>query len=313
MATTHTTATTGRRPTDRFRQTERTFWRHYGLTPTEHMVAVGSPSTRLRVLEVGSGPPVIFVHGTGGSGAYFAPLIAQLDDLRCMVIDRPGWGLSEPLDFTGRDYPAVVSGLLRDTLDHLGVDQADAVGGSIGNTWVLRLAQAHPARVKRMVWLGGFPRQELGPPPFIRLLASPLGRVIARLAEREPVMRRQLAGLGHGATVASGAMDAYLDWRTVEARETHFMRHERSMIKALLNRQGFVDGVAVDDDELAGLRHPTLLVYGTNDPLGSVELWQRAIDRIPHGTLHVVHAGGHLPWYDDPTDVGAAVSSFLNI
>ena len=311
MATTHPSPTTKRRPTEQYRQAERTFWRHYGLTPEEHVLAVGSPAARLRVQEVGSGPPVIFVHGTGGSGAYFAPLIAQLDGLRCLVIDRPGWGLSDPIDFAGRDYPTLVAGLLRDALDHLNVEHADAVGGSIGNTWVLRLAQAQPARVKRLVWLGGFPTLALPVPPFIRLLASPLGRVIARLAEREPVMRKQLAGLGHGNTVKSGAMDTYLRWRTVEARETHFMRHERAMIEAVLNRQGFVDGVAVDDDDLAGLRQPTLLVYGTADPVGSAELWQRTTERLPHGTLHTVDGGGHLPWYDDPDDVGSAVSAFL--
>lgn len=310
MATTHPSATT-QHPTEHYRQGEREFWRHYGLEPSEHVITVGSPSSRLRVQEVGSGPPVIFVHGTGGSGAYFAPLIAQLDGVRCLVIDRPGWGLSEPIDFAGRDYAALVAGLLRDALDRLGVEQVDAVGGSIGNTWVLRLAQAHPARVKRLVWLGGFPRSELGVPPFIRLLASPLGRVIARLAEREPIMRKQLAGLGHDATVRSGAMDAYLHWRTAEARETHFLRHERAMIQAVLNRQGFADGVAVDDEELAGLRHPALLVHGTADPVGSTKLWQRTIDCLPHGTLHTVDGGGHLPWYDNPDDVGSAVNSFL--
>ena len=90
------------------------------------------------------------------------------------------------------------------------------------------------------------------------------------------------------------------------------MRHERKMVKALLNRQGFVNGVAVDNDELAELRQPTLLVYGANDPVGSAELWQRTLDRIPHGTLHVVQGAGPLPWYDNPTGVGPAVSSFLN-
>jgi pimeloyl-ACP methyl ester carboxylesterase len=45
--------------------------------------------------------------------------------------------------------------------------------------------------------------------------------------------------------------------------------------------------------------------------VGSVELWQQAVDRIPQGSLYVVQRAGHLPWYDDPVDVGSTVSYFL--
>ena len=130
--------------TERYRRAERAFWDHHGLAPAERFVKVGSPPVRLRVQELGSGPPVLFVHGTGGPGAYFAPLLAELQGLRCLVLDRPGWGLSAPVDYSGRPYRTVVAELLRQTLDALGIDRACLVGGSIGNLWALRLAQAHP-------------------------------------------------------------------------------------------------------------------------------------------------------------------------
>ncbi|HET9007697.1 MAG TPA: hypothetical protein VFQ04_13350, partial [Actinomycetes bacterium] len=82
---------------ERYRRAERAFWRSYGLAPAERFVEVGSPPVRLRVQELGSGPPVLFVHGTGGPGAYFAPLLRELQGLRCLVLDRPGWGLSAPV------------------------------------------------------------------------------------------------------------------------------------------------------------------------------------------------------------------------
>jgi hypothetical protein len=88
--------------TERYRRAERAFWETYGLAPTERVVTVGSPPVRLRVQELGSGEPVLFVNGTGGPGAYFAPLLAELPGLRCLVLDRPGWGLSAPVDFSGR-------------------------------------------------------------------------------------------------------------------------------------------------------------------------------------------------------------------
>ena len=82
--------------------------------------------------EVGSGEPVLFINGTGGPGAYFAPLLAALRGFRCLVLDRPGWGLSDPVDYSRAAYRTVVAELLRDAQDALGVDRACVVGGSIG-------------------------------------------------------------------------------------------------------------------------------------------------------------------------------------
>jgi len=104
---------------ERYRRAERAFWDSYGLAPAERFVEVGSPPARLRVQELGSGAPVLFVNGTGGPGAYFAPLLRELHRFRCLVLDRPGWGLSSPVDFSGRPYRTVTSELLRQTLDAL--------------------------------------------------------------------------------------------------------------------------------------------------------------------------------------------------
>ena len=55
--------------TARFLDAERKLWAHYGLAPRELFVEVESPPCRLRVLEIGSGEPVLMVHGTVGPGA----------------------------------------------------------------------------------------------------------------------------------------------------------------------------------------------------------------------------------------------------
>ena len=50
---------------ERYRRAERAFWDSYGLAPAERFVEVGPPPARLRVQELGSGAPVLFVNGTG--------------------------------------------------------------------------------------------------------------------------------------------------------------------------------------------------------------------------------------------------------
>jgi pimeloyl-ACP methyl ester carboxylesterase len=298
---------------ERYRRAERAFWDSYGLAPAERFVEVGSPPTRLRVQELGSGAPVLFVNGTGGPGAYFAPLLRELHRFRCLVLDRPGWGLSSPVDFSGRPYRTVTAELLRQTLDALGLDRVQAVGGSIGNLWVLRLAQAHPSRVERLVLLGAGPlTSDTGVPPFIRLLRTPLGKLITVVPENRRMLGRQLGALGHATGGDAGQIPkAFIDWHLAMSRETDWARHERDMVRAIVGRHGYLPGLVLTNAEIAGIEQPTLMVYGTADPIGSIASWRRFTGRLPRGELEVVEGGGHLVWYSDPGRVGACVAQFL--
>ena len=53
------------------------------------------------------------------------------------------------------------------------------------------------------------------------------------------------------------------------------------------------------------------MVYGTSDPVGSVDIWKRAMGQIPRAELHLVDGGGHMNWFDDPNQVGGRVGHFL--
>jgi pimeloyl-ACP methyl ester carboxylesterase len=298
---------------ERYRKAEQQFWDAYGLRPTEREVRVGGSDARLRVQEVGTGDAVVFVHGTGGSGAYFAPLLAELPGFRRIVIDRPGWGSSDPVDFCARDHATIVVETLRSVLDDVGADRVHLVGASIGDLWALRYALADPARVGRLVLLGGGPiSPEVQVPPFIRLLRSPIGRLIVRLPERPGTLRKQLAGMGHGASLAAGRIpDHFIDWHGAMTRETDWGRNEREMVRCIVGRRGFADGLVPTTTEVAGLRSPTLMVFGSKDTVGDPALWRRFVTGLPDGTLEVVDDGGHLVWYDDPKAVGERVDRFL--
>ena len=296
----------------RYLEAERRLWNHYGLSPVDRSVDLASG--HLRVQEVGSGEPVVFIHGTGGSGAYFAPLLRELHGFRCIVIDRPGWGLSASLDYSRRPYATIAADVLRETLDALGVERAHFVGASIGDLWALRFALTHPSRVSRLVLLGGGPIADgVAVPGFIRLLRSPIGQIIIRLPENPGMLRKQLAGFGHAASLrAERIPDAFIDWHVASSKYTDWMRHERDMVRAIVDRHGFVDGLVPDADrEVARLHQPTLMVFGTADPTGSVDIWRRFIGHIPEAELELVESGGHLVWYDDPEGVGRRVRGFL--
>jgi pimeloyl-ACP methyl ester carboxylesterase len=81
----------------RYREAERRLWASVGVTPTEQRVRLERTGLTVRVQEVGQGLAVVLVHGASNSGTSWAGLVAGLDGFRCLLLDRPGCGLSDPL------------------------------------------------------------------------------------------------------------------------------------------------------------------------------------------------------------------------
>jgi pimeloyl-ACP methyl ester carboxylesterase len=50
------------------------------------------------VIEAGAGDPLVMLHPGGTSAFLFLPLIERLTGLRAIAVDRPGFGLSDPIN-----------------------------------------------------------------------------------------------------------------------------------------------------------------------------------------------------------------------
>lgn len=295
----------------RYRDAESALWHAYGIQPAERWIELSDPAVRVRVVEAGSGDPVLMIPGTGGTGPYWAPLVRELTEHRCLMMDRPGWGLSSPVDYTADGYRSAVVRILSGLLDALELPRVDVVGASIGALWALRLAQAQPSRVGKVVLLGGSPNQNVAIPTFIKLLRSPLGALMVRIPMKAGMLRKQLAALGHSAALERGAMEDFIAWRLAFQRDTRSLHHERDMVRAIVGPGGFRPGITFEEGELADLPHPALMVFGTEDPTGSADVWRAFMDGLPHGELQLVPDAGHTPWWDSPSEVARHVRGFL--
>jgi len=299
--------------TDHYRQVERAMWNRFGLDPVERFVELAAPRLRLRLrlLEVGTGEPLLFVHGTAGPGAWPA-LIRELEGFRCLILDRPGWGLSSALDYSKHDYATVTASVLRGVLDGLGIDRASVIANSIGTVWALRVAAQHPSLVSHLVLLGGGPIvPEVHVPGIIRLIASPVGAVMVRLPDSPGRVRSILRHGGHEASLDAGHLDEFIKWRAALGRDTASMHNERAMIRALVRGTAWRPGLTFEDAELGAIQQPTLFVHGTADPTGSVELWRRVMGLLPNGRLEVVDDASHEPWIEDPGGIASQIRRFV--
>ena len=237
---------------DRYRQAERAVWEHYGLRPSERFVDIAEPAARIRVVEVGSGPPLFVAHGTFGGGPSIAALVKEIPNRRFLLMDRPGFGLSSPITFRAETFGSTIADIQRATLNAIGVEKVDVVGHSIGALFALRLAFHHPERVGRVILLGAGPLvQDAGVPAPIRIVGSPLGPLMLRVMRGRRAVRSMIAGSGHGSALADGRIPGeILDWRVSVNRETELMQHEREMVRAIVDGSRYREGVTFSDREV---------------------------------------------------------------
>jgi pimeloyl-ACP methyl ester carboxylesterase len=300
-----------------YRAAERCLWNVVGVMPSERRVRLPRIDVEVRVQEVGEGSPVLFVHGGPNTGTKWAPLVAHLFGFRCLLVDRPGTGLSDPLPrrLDVADVLAFADTFVADVLDAVAVDRAHVVASSLGGFIALRSAASDPDRFDRMVQLS-CPAMAPGMrvPPFLRLATLPaVGRVVRRLPPSRRANRAAMRQMGHGTTIDAAAMPpGYEDWYHAMQRHTDTVRHDGNLIAEAATWRGFDQRLTLDDAILGAVRAPTLFVWGDEDGFGGPEIGRTIVDQMPNAELDVVPGAGHLPWLDRPDAVAARVTAWLD-
>lgn len=297
----------------RYRAAELAGWRADGAEPAERYIVVPGHGIRVRVLEVGEGPPVLFVHGLPASGSIWAPLAARVRGHRCVVLDRPGCGLSEPL----APVPSEPAGAMVDVqvavLDGLGIERTDVVGNSFGGASVLWLARARPDRVDRIVLDGAPATIAFRPTSGNRVLAAGrLGRYVARRRVSPSNVTMIFRQVGHRRLVDSGwPRGAALALIRSIYNDTDTLTNETAQLQAILGWRGFRRGGLFDPADFRRIDRPTLWLWGTEDPYAPVAEGRAWAGAMPDATFELLERAGHMPWLDDPAGHARRIERFL--
>jgi len=286
-----------------------------GASVRRRYVEVGA-SGRVHLREKGAGPPVVLLHGTGTSAGFFMPLLHELGGVRALAPDLPGVGLSDPIDLPRNRYRNTAVAWLDRLLDALGLDTTTLLGHSGGGVWALWYALAHPDRVEQLVLLGVPALPKTRCPLPIRLAATPgLGELLSRLAPPTPKSVLRLASfMGEKATLPRHP--DLVDLLVAVGRDPIADRAVRAEFRvlvspfALLSPSGFRRRSRVRPDELQQVAMPTLVLWGEQEPLGSVPVAETVTELIPHARLEVLPTG-HGPWLGQPVQTAATVVDFV--
>jgi pimeloyl-ACP methyl ester carboxylesterase len=256
---------------------------------------------------VGSGPPLVLIHGIGDSSATWIPVIGALAPRHLVIApDLLGHGHSAN-PRAGYSVAAYANGV-RDLLGVLGVERATLVGHSLGGGVAMQFAYQFPERTERLVLVGS---GGAGPEatPVLRAMALPGAELALHLLRlpgaRLPVEAAAIAlrmlgsNLGQDGPGLLRMVDALPDAtaRAAFIRTLRAVVDWRGQVVTMLDRCYLRRGM------------PTLLVWGGRDAVVPVAHARRAHAAMPGSRLEVFDEAHPVP--PDPQRFVAVVEDFL--
>lgn len=256
------------------------------------------------VIEIGAGPPLLFVHGLSGCWQNWLENVPHFAAThRVIAVDLPGFGASamprEPISIPG------YARFLERVCDALSIDAATVVGNSMGGYIAAELAIASPQRVERLMLVSaaGITAEYLRRERIMtgaRVVAAVATRAAARHAwfARRPGLRRIAlsfvvrhpnrlsAPIAHELMEGSGkagflpAMEAILEHRISE--------------------------------RLPQVACPTFVLWGEDDRVIPVRDAERFGELIPDARVVVLPDTGHVAMLERPGSFNALLEAFLS-
>jgi pimeloyl-ACP methyl ester carboxylesterase len=261
---------------------------------------------RLSTMEAGDGPPILALHGLGGTKGSFLPTVAGLAArFRVIAADLPGFGDSDkPI---GAPYDAAFFARAAvNLLDALGLERAHVVGNSLGGRVALEVGLRHPDRVDRLGLLAPSLAWRRDRPwvPLLRLARPELGLV--QLAPRrvvEAIVHRLIPGADQGWT-AAGVDEFLRAYLTPAGRSAFYAAARQIYLDEPHGETGFWT-------RLQTLGPPALFIWGRRDQIVPLAFARHVSQAVPTAR-HVELDCGHVPQVERPKRTHAALAEFFS-
>jgi pimeloyl-ACP methyl ester carboxylesterase len=250
-----------------------------------------------------SGPAVVLIHGYTDNARDWVPMLPYMSKrYRLILVDIRGHGQSSKPEccYTRLDFAYDIKLLM----DALGVQKADIVGHSLGSIIAQTFAEYWPERTAHVVLIsstGGSPPGRPKKPPQFDFAAE-----IRKL--KEPI------------EADSPFMIAW--WDSPTPVDPDFIRRQRKdaagiplrVWLAVLDQALPANNVFGDlQSTLPRLKAPTLLIWGSKDPIMEEDVRQSLRDALPNAKVKIFDGLGHNPFWEDPRAVAEVVNAFLNV
>ena len=263
---------------------------------------------RTRVIEAGSGDPLILIHGVGSSAELFARNIMRLaNDFHVYAIDAlyHGYSSLEPYDAEHRVERQAEAVL--DFMDALDLAWAHIEGESMGAGMAFHIGLHHPERCGKLVLNSGSYyvnlKREFPDMPEGNLLV-PLCRESVTNFSRETVRRRMEYLVASPDHLTEELVDVqYRMYAVPEIRESMAKVYGISAPRPRLMRY--------EEEVAATLRPPVLVLWTDRNRGAGPEVGEYLASVIPGAQYHLIANAAHWPQWEQPEQHDEVVAAFL--
>lgn len=253
---------------------------------------------RTRYLRLGSGSPVLFLHGVGftdGAESWAGSLERLAPTHDAIAVDLLGWGDGDRLE--ARYSFAYLVDFVREFQDALGLRSCHVVGHSMGGWIASLLAYESPGRVDRLVLVGS---------------GGTMTRPLATMSRFEPpgspeeILRALIDERGYPDDAATAALARA---RFQRALEPGYVEAYRRILEHMTDPVHRARYNTVR--RLPLISAPTLVIWGRHDTVNDVAMGRRTADLVAGSELVVLDCG-HFPATQAPEEFHGAVERFLD-
>jgi 2-hydroxy-6-oxonona-2,4-dienedioate hydrolase len=261
---------------------------------------------RVHYNEAGSGEPLIFCEGQGAGTSAWVVYHRVFEEFakhfRCILIDQPGYGKSDPIVVKGESRSTMYARTVRDVMDALQIDAATIVDMSFGAQTAQAVAIDYPGRAKRLVLhasgIGG--PSLFGHPP---MASHAFVAMYAAFAEPSVATMRGMMN----AFLYNGAQYSDDDLMLAARVDAWTTRPELDQARRASD--------AIQRDLSAGLGAltiPTLQLHGRNDLIAPLESALRLFNYLPNSRLVLFSQCGHWIPIEKPAEFVRYVTDFVH-
>ncbi len=250
--------------------------------------------------DLGDGAPVLLIHGSGPGVTAWANWRLNMPELakrfRVIAPDMFGFGYS---DSKGRiEDKRVWVDQVASLLDSLGIDKVSMVGNSFGGGITLAFMIAHPDRVERAVLMG---------PAGLDFPITPALDLVWGYQPSLEEMRASLKYLAwdHSRLTEDLVQSRYEASARPEAHEPYHATFGGA------DRQRNIAMLASREEDVAALKHETLILHGLFDQVIPLESTVRLASLLPRADLHVFAECGHWVQIERMASFNRMVAEFF--
>lgn len=262
---------------------------------------------RIAYLDIGDGPPVILLHGFGGSMWQWEYQQAALAaSARVLTPDVLGSGLSDKPDIAYS--PDDMLDFLTGFMDALHLSQAVLVGHSMGAGLAIGMALDRPERVSKLVLISGLP------PNVKQTLTNPT--IHRALDTNAPTWLVSFGNWLFGGFFTENILkeivyDPALLTPAVLDRSNRNRRRPGVLGPVMRAGQHLSSWETRFASRLGSLNHRTLIVWGEEDRVFPLAVGRRLHAHIGGSTFVSVPQAGHMPQWEQPHIVNPHLLRFL--